>query len=135
MATSGKTFLLSVGNTATGSTTWTPVLSSRSDSYTHRAETLDSTSKANAGYSTFIQGFKSFNVSLEGVIENDAGQELLAGLFESGEAWDMKVSEVRGDYTFAGVVTEFSASGSYNAVQSFTVTVVSANAPTWTAAP
>lgn len=134
MATSGQTFLLSVGNSATGSTTWTPVLSSRTDSYTHRAEQIDSTNKSNSGYSTFIQGFKTFSVSVEGVIENDAGQEKLADLFASGDAWDMKVSEVRGDYTFQGVVTEFSASGAYNAVQSYTISIVSANAPTWTPA-
>ena len=91
------------------------------------ADTIDVTTLNNdGGYREYIAGFKDAGeVSLEGYLELDEGQQELYDLFESGETEDFTIQFPGnfGKWEFKGVVTGFSTSADLEDPLSFSATI------------
>ena len=100
------------------------------------ADTIDVTTLDNdGGYREFIAGFKDAGeVSLEGYLELNEGQEALYDLFESGETEDFTIQfpDNFGEWEFKGVVTGFSTSADLEDPLSFSCTIKVSGKPTLT---
>ena len=100
------------------------------------ADTIDVTTLDNdGGYREFIAGFKDAGeVSLEGYLELDEGQQALYDLFESGETEDFSIvfPENMGSWEFRGIVTGFSTSVDLEDPLSFSCTIKVSGKPTLT---
>jgi len=100
------------------------------------ADTIDVTTLNNdEGYREFIAGFKDAGeVSLEGYLELNQGQQTLYNLFVSGETEDFAIQfpDNFGKWEFEGVVTGFSTSADLEDPLSFSATIKVSGAPTLT---
>lgn len=100
------------------------------------ADTIDVTTLDNdGGYREFIAGFKDAGeVSLEGYLELNEGQQALYDLFESGETEDFTIQfpDNFGKWEFKGVVTGFSTSADLEDPLSFSATIKVSGAPVLT---
>ena len=98
------------------------------------ADTIDVTTLDSDGaYREFIAGFKDAGeVSLEGYLELDEGQQELYDLFESGDTEDFTIlfPDNMGSWTFKGVVTGFSTSADLEDPLSFSCTIKVSGKPT-----
>ncbi len=100
------------------------------------ADTIDVTTlDSDGGYREFIAGFKDAGeVSLEGYLKLDEGQQALYDLFESGETEDFTIQfpDNLGKWEFKGVVTGFSTSADLEDPLSFSATIQVSGKPTLT---
>lgn len=100
------------------------------------ADTIDVTTlDSDGGYREFIAGFKDAGeVSLEGYLKLDEGQQALYALFESGETEDFTIlfPNYMGSWQFKGVVTGFSTSADLEDPLSFSATIQVSGKPTLT---
>lgn len=100
------------------------------------ADTIDVTTlDSDGGYREFIAGFKDAGeVSLEGYLKLDEGQQALYDLFESGETEDFTIlfPNNMGSWQFKGVVTGFSTSADLEDPLSFSATIQVSGKPTLT---
>ena len=91
------------------------------------ADTIDVTTlDSDGGYREFIAGFKDAGeVSLEGYLKLDEGQQALYTLFESGAVEDFTIQfpDNLGKWKFKGVVTGFSTSADLEDPLSFSATI------------
>ena len=91
------------------------------------ADTIDVTTlDSDGGYREFIAGFKDAGeVSLEGYLKLDEGQQALYTLFESGAVEDFTIQfpDNLGKWEFKGVVTGFSTSADLEDPLSFSATI------------
>jgi predicted secreted protein len=91
------------------------------------ADTIDVTTlDSDGGYREFIAGFKDAGeVSLEGYLKLDEGQQALYTLFESGDVEDFTIQfpDNFGKWEFKGVVTGFSTSADLEDPLSFSATI------------
>jgi len=91
------------------------------------ADTIDVTTlDSDGGYREFIAGFKDAGeVSLEGYLKLDEGQQALYTLFESGDVEDFTIQfpDNLGKWEFKGVVTGFSTSADLEDPLSFSATI------------
>lgn len=100
------------------------------------ADTIDVTTlDSDGGYREYIAGFKDAGeVSMEGYLELDEGQQALYDLFESGETEDFTIlfPNNMGSWQFKGVVTGFSTSADLEDPLSFSATIQVSGKPTLT---
>lgn len=100
------------------------------------ADTIDVTTlDSDGGYREFIAGFKDAGeVSLEGYLKLDEGQQALYDLFESGAVEDFTIQfpDNLGKWEFKGVVTGFSTSADLEDPLSFSATIQVSGKPTLT---
>lgn len=98
------------------------------------ADTIDVTTLDSDGaYREFIAGFKDAGeVSLEGYLELDDGQQTLYDLFENGATEDFTIlfPNNMGSWEFKGVVTGFSTSADLEDPLSFSCTIKVSGKPT-----
>lgn len=99
------------------------------------ADTIDVTTlSSTGGYREFITGFKDAGeVSVEGYLELDNGQQQLHTLFESGTTEKFIIEFPNGaKWEFDGVVTGFSTSASLEDPLAFSATIKVSGQPTLT---
>ena len=99
------------------------------------ADTIDVTTlSSTGGYREFITGFKDAGeVSVEGYLELDNGQQQLHTLFESGATETFTIEFPNGaKWEFDGVVTGFSTSASLEDPLAFSATIKVSGKPTLT---
>ena len=127
----GKTFLLKVGTIAAG----VVVGDCKAHSLKLNNDQVDITNKSSAGWRTFLSGagVQSVEISLNGVMTNDAGYETLQGYCLANSINTMSMQWGDSD----GIEGSFAASGleiggEYNGEQTFSVTLMSSGQPTFT---
>lgn len=129
----GKDFLLKLGTWSGG----TAVADCRTHTLRINHELVDITNKSSARFRTLLEGAgtKSATVTLGGVMTNDAGLETFQGYANAGSINAMALGWADGD-TLEGSfqVTSFEITGDHNNEQSFTATLESSGAWTFTAA-
>lgn len=100
------------------------------------ADTIDVTTLDSDGaYREFIAGFKDAGeLSLEGYLKLDEGQQGLYDLFESGDVEDFTIlfPDNMGSWEFKGVVTGFGTSADLEDPLAFSATIKVSGKPTLT---
>lgn len=133
-AKAGNVFLVKVGD-ANPATTYTAVMSSRTDSFTINNESIDATNKSNNKWSSTLAGFTSMEISLEGIFTGDAGEAKLRTLALSGDPWPVQIVDYNGTWEGLFTITSFGVNGSYNDAVSYSVSLANYGQVTYTAAP
>lgn len=130
---SGRTLLLKTGTWAGGTT----IADCKSHSLKLNNEQVDVTNKSSDGYRTLLAGAgtRSLDVSLAGVVSNDAGFEALQGAAFSNGIGTYSMQWADGD-TLEGsfAVTDWEVGGEHNGEQTFSATLQSSGSWTFTAA-
>ncbi len=129
----GRSFLLKVGTWSGGTT----VADCRTHGLKLNNEQVDITNKSSAVYRTLLSGagVQSVQITLGGVMTNDAGFETFQGYAFANSINAMAMQWADGDTlecSFA--VTDFEVTGEFNGEQTFTATLQSSGAWTFTPA-
>lgn len=129
----GKAFLLKVGTIAAG----TAVGDCKAHSLKINNEQVDITNKSSNGWRTLLAGagVQSAEVTLSGVVTNDAGYETLQGYCLANSINTMSMQWADGDGIEGGFACSgLEIGGEYNGEQTFSVTLMSSGQPTFTQA-
>lgn len=100
-------------------------------------QTVDITNKSSNGYRTFLEGAgtKSVSITLNGIMTNDAGYEQLQGYCTNGTINTHSMAWADGDILEGSfMATGLDIGGKYDGEQTFSVTLESSGAWTFTAA-
>lgn len=129
----GRALLLKLGTWSGG----TVVADCREHSLVQNNEQVDITNKSSNAFRTFLEGAgtKSIEVTVSGVMTNDAGFETLQGYARNNSINAMALQYADGD-TIEGsfAVSNFTVGGVHNGEQTFSMTLQSSGAWTFTAA-
>lgn len=134
-ANSGKLVLFSL---KTGVDTYTPVLSAKSNSFTINHSTIDTSTKADAGWSSILSGggVTSFDCSMDGVFLNTEYDKTLRGYGVSGAEFEGKLVTGNGDI-FVGkfICTSMDVGGSFDGAETYSFKIQNVGEIVYTAAP
>jgi predicted secreted protein len=129
----GRAFLLKVGTWSGGTT----VADCQEHSLKVGVEEVDITNKSSNAYRTLLDGAgtKSLEVTLSGIVTNDAGFETFQGYAFAGSINAMGLGWADSDTLDASwLISNFEITGPHNGAQTFTATLKSSGTYTFTGA-
>lgn len=134
-ANSGKLVLFSV---KTGVDTYTPVLSAKSNSFTINHSTIDTSTKADAGWSSILSGggITSFDTTMDGIFLNTEYDKTLRGYGVTGEEFEGKLVTGNGDsFTGKFIITSMDIGGSFDGAETYSFKIQNVGAITFATTP
>lgn len=133
----GNNFLLQIAGTHDG-TSYTTVGALRGTSFSVTTAEVDVTTKDLPRWQKMLEGggLKSFSVTADGIYEDVTTHDLLkTAVFNATTNWNFNlIDEAGNEYAFRGLITSYDESGGLNEPQTFTLTITSDGAVTYTPA-
>jgi TP901-1 family phage major tail protein len=129
----GRAFVLKIGTWAAGTT----VADCREHSFVRNNEQVDITNKSSNAFRTLLEGAgtKSLDITMSGAMTNDTAFETLQGYAFANSINVMSMQYADGDTIEASfAVSSFTVGGVHNGEQTFSCTLQSSGAITFTAA-
>jgi len=131
----GSLFLLAIGDGASPTEVFTVIGSFRTNGLAGSAEAIDVTDKTSAADREILAncGVKSYTMSGDGVSTDEATLKQMELAFQDQDIVNYEIESGLGDkYTGPFKITAFERSGAYNDAETFTATLESAAALTYT---
>lgn len=135
-AQAGKSFLLKLGDGAT-SETFTSIGALRTTGITVNQQAIDVTTKNSNDWMTLLadNGIRSVSISGDGIFEDAAIEETLRGYAQDNSLNNYELVSGNGDkWSGSFKITSFSRGGNYDGAETFSVSLESSGAVTFTAA-
>ena len=136
-AQKGSLLLLKVGDGATPTENFTTVGGLRTTGFTHNNQTVDATNKDSGAWRELLDGAgtRSITISGSGVFTDAASEETVRGFAMNNQIKNYKMTFGNGDsMTGPFQITSYQRAGNYNNEETYSISLASAGAITFTAA-
>lgn len=136
-AQKGSLVLLKVGDGGTPTETFTTVGGLRTTSFTHNNQTVDATNKDSGAWRELLEGagVRSISISGSGVFTDSAAEETVRGYAVNNSIQNYELTFGNGDkLSGAFQITSYQRAGTYNDAETYSITLASAGAVTFTTA-
>lgn len=134
-AQKGSLLLLKVGDGGTPTENFTTIGGLRTTAFSHNNQTVDTTNKDSGAWRQLLDGagMRAISISGTGVFTNAASEETVRGFAMNNQIKNYKLTFGNGDsMTGAFQITSYQRAGNYNNEETYSLTLSSAGAITFT---